>query len=112
MARLALELIALHRQHDSIKRVGQLLTIAGLQQGDEGITIFVQLHKPCWAFSRAIDCLRCLVQQFDKAGQGKAKVKIFGRYAKAIKRGKVKKVKVKLTSANGKTKAKILRVKR
>ncbi|MCB0831698.1 MAG: hypothetical protein KDB64_12280, partial [Solirubrobacterales bacterium] len=50
--------------------------------------------------------------RLNKAGQGKAKVKIFGRYAKAIKRGKVKKVKVKLTSANGKTKAKILRVKR
>ncbi len=50
--------------------------------------------------------------RLNKAGQGKAKVKIFGRFAKAIKQGKVKKVKVKVTSANGKTKAKILRVKR
>ncbi len=50
--------------------------------------------------------------RLSKAGLGKARVRIKGKFAKAIRNGKVKRVKVKVASTNGKTKVKILRVKR
>ncbi|MCB0830120.1 MAG: hypothetical protein KDB64_04305, partial [Solirubrobacterales bacterium] len=46
-----------------------------------------------------------------KAGKGKTKVKLTRRAARAIHKGKIRKVKVKVTSANGKTRVKTLRVK-
>ena len=45
-----------------------------------------------------------------KAGKGKARVKLTGSAARAIHRGKIRKVKVKITSANGKGRVRILRV--
>jgi uncharacterized repeat protein (TIGR01451 family) len=45
-----------------------------------------------------------------KAGLGKAKVKLGKKAAHQIHRGKIKKVKVKVTTANGKTKVKTLKI--
>ena len=50
--------------------------------------------------------------RLNKAGKGKARVKIARKALRAIKQGKVKQVKVKVTSANGKTRVKTLRVQR
>jgi uncharacterized repeat protein (TIGR01451 family) len=46
-----------------------------------------------------------------KTGLGKTKVKVNRKAARAIHKGKVRKVRVKVTSANGKTRVKTIRVK-
>ncbi|MBN8867901.1 MAG: choice-of-anchor A family protein [Solirubrobacterales bacterium] len=47
-----------------------------------------------------------------KAGNGRARVKVTRKAARAIRSGKAKRVKVKIRSANGKTRVKTLRVQR
>jgi choice-of-anchor A domain-containing protein/uncharacterized repeat protein (TIGR01451 family) len=85
-----------------VKLSGRKLTI-GLRSATRTGKITVTLPGK----SRAIGKKRF---RLGEAGIGKARVKVNRKAARAIHKGKVRKVKVKVTSANGKTKARTIRV--